>query len=54
MTSLGGLLLGAGFGVAKVLTGEVSRLLFHAGSVIDVIGGGRTFGVMDGCPLVKE
>ena len=54
LTVLGGLLLGIGCGVAKARSGDVSRFLFQAGSVIDVFGGGRTFGVVVGCALVKK
>ena len=45
-TDFGGLFLTAGFGVAKGLSGETSLFLFHAGSVIDVWGGGRMLGVV--------
>ena len=55
VTVLGGLLRGIGCGVAKeTRSGDVSRFLFHAGSVIDVFGGGRTFGVVVGCALVEN
>jgi len=53
-TVFGGLLRGIGCGVAKARSGDVSRFLFHAGSVLDVFGGGRTFGVVIGCALVEN